>query len=69
VAIVLGVNKLLAMAKDTNGLCPITVGVVFFNLLVIPLCYSFGGHFKNTYPPHQFQVSTHGSYETIHFGI
>jgi len=23
----------------------------FFDLLIIPLSYNFGGHFKNTYPP------------------
>ncbi len=51
VAIVLGVNKLLVMAKDTSGLCPIAIGEAFFNLLVVALSYNFEGHFKNTYPP------------------
>jgi hypothetical protein len=30
VALMLGANKLLAMAKDTGGLCPIVIGEVFF---------------------------------------
>jgi hypothetical protein len=29
-ALMLGVNKLLAMAKDTSGIHPITVSKVFF---------------------------------------
>jgi hypothetical protein len=29
-ALVLGANKLLAMAKDIGGLCPIAIGEVFF---------------------------------------
>jgi len=33
VALMLGVNKLLAMAKDTEGLCPIIVDEVFFQLI------------------------------------
>jgi hypothetical protein len=32
-ALVLRVNKLLAMAKDTNGLHPIVVGEVFLQLI------------------------------------
>ncbi len=28
-ALVLGANRLLAMVKDTNGLCPIAIGEVF----------------------------------------
>jgi hypothetical protein len=32
-ALVLGVSKLLVMAKDTNGLCHIVVGEVFFRLI------------------------------------
>jgi len=32
-ALMLGVNKLLAMAKDTGGLHPISVGEVFLQLI------------------------------------
>ncbi len=28
--LVLGVNRLLVMAKDTSGICPIAIGKVFF---------------------------------------
>jgi len=50
-ALVVRANRLLAMAKDTNGLRPIIVNKIFFYLLVAPLSYSFKGHFKSTYPP------------------
>jgi len=33
VALVLGVNRLLAMAKDIGGLCPIATKEVFFRLI------------------------------------
>jgi hypothetical protein len=34
VALVLGVDKLLAMAKDIGGLCPITIAEVFLQLFI-----------------------------------
>jgi hypothetical protein len=43
----LQVNILLTMAKDINSICPIAIGEV----LVIPLSYSFKGHFRSIYPP------------------
>jgi hypothetical protein len=49
--LVLGVNKLLAMTKDTRGFHPITIGEHFFDLLNISLSYSFRSHFRNIYPP------------------
>jgi hypothetical protein len=51
VALMLGVSTLLAMAKDTNGLCPIAICEVSFDLLVTPLSYNFRGYFKNIFPP------------------
>jgi len=50
-ALLLGANKLLAMAKDIGGLCLIIVSKVFLRLLFVPLSYSFEGHFINTLPP------------------
>jgi hypothetical protein len=50
-AIMLGANILLAMAKDTSGLRLIVVGEMFIHLLIVPLFYNFGGRFRNTYPP------------------
>ncbi len=47
----LGVKKLLAMAKDTNGFHSIVVSKVFFQLLITPMLYNFEGHFWSTYPP------------------
>jgi hypothetical protein len=51
VTIMLGVKKLLAMAKDTNGFHSIVVSKVFFQLLITPMLYNFEGHFWSTYPP------------------
>jgi hypothetical protein len=50
-ALVLGANKLLAMAKDFGGFCFIVVTKCLFDLFVIPLFYNFKGRFKNTYAP------------------
>jgi hypothetical protein len=50
-ALMLWANRLLAMAKNIGGLCPIIISEVFFDLLVIPLSFNFKGHFKSTYPP------------------
>jgi hypothetical protein len=50
-ALMLGANKLLAMANDTNGLCFIIVGEMFFDFLVVALFYNFGGYFKSFYFP------------------
>jgi hypothetical protein len=33
VALMIGVNKLLAMAKDIGGLHPIAIGKMFFQLI------------------------------------
>jgi hypothetical protein len=33
VALVLGVNRFLAMAKDTSGLCPIVMGEMFLRFI------------------------------------
>jgi len=69
VALMLGVSKLLAMAKDTEGLCFIIVNEVFFQFIshsiVLQLWVSFQKHLS----PHQFRILTLGGYETILFGI
>jgi len=64
VALVLGTNKLLAMAKDTEDLHPIVISEIFFQLI-----NQFGGSFQEHLSPHQFKVSTPRGYETILFGI
>jgi hypothetical protein len=68
-ALVLEASKLLIMVKDIGGFCPIVVVKCFFNLLVVPLFYSFGGCFKSTYPLNQFKVSTFEGCEAIPFDI
>jgi len=49
VALMLGVNRLLAMAKDTCGLYLIAIGNVFIQLISCSLSYNFKGYFNNTY--------------------
>jgi hypothetical protein len=69
VAIMLGANKLLAMAKDIEGLCLIVVNEVFFQLIsrsiVLQLWVSFQKHLS----PHQFRILTLRGCGTILFGI
>ncbi len=55
----LGLNRLLAMAKDTNGLQLINHSIVL----------QLQGLFQEHLSPHQFGVLTLGSYEAIHFDI
>jgi len=50
-ALVLGVSRLLAMEKNTKGLCLITIGEMFFRLINCSIVLQLRGHFKNTYPP------------------
>jgi len=52
VALVLGVSKLLAMAKDTGGFCPITVGEVFFRLINYSIVLQLQGPFHEHLSPH-----------------
>jgi hypothetical protein len=66
---VLGANKLLAMAKDISGLCPITIGEMFFQLISRSIVLQLRRSFQEHLSPHQFGVSTPGSYETILFNI
>jgi hypothetical protein len=48
VALVLGVSRLLAMAKDTNGLCLITVGKVFLRFINHSIVLQFRRPFRST---------------------
>jgi hypothetical protein len=41
----------------------------FFDLLIIPLSYNFGGRFRSIYTPISFGVSALTGYEAIPFGI
>ncbi len=45
-ALVLGINKLLAMAKDTEDLHPIVISEIFFQLI-----NQFGGSFQEHLSP------------------
>ncbi len=66
-ALLLGANRLLAMANDMGGFCPIIVGEVFFQF--ISHSYSFEGHFRSIYPLINSKFSTPRGCETIFFGI
>jgi hypothetical protein len=50
-ALMMGANRLLVMAKDIRGFRLIVVSEMFFNLLIAPLSYSFESPFKSTDPP------------------
>jgi hypothetical protein len=50
-ALMLGANKLLLIAKDTNGLCFIVVSKVFFLFINRSIILQLWGPFRNTYPP------------------
>jgi hypothetical protein len=69
VALMLGVNKLLAMAKDTNGFRLIAMGELFFRFISRSIVLQFWGPFQEHLSPHQFGVSTLGGCEAIPFGI
>jgi hypothetical protein len=50
-ALMLGVNKLLIMAKDIEGLDLFAIGETFLQLIDCSISYNFGHHFKSTYSP------------------
>ncbi len=60
---------MLATAKDTNGLRPIVVGEVFFQLINRSMVRQLRGPFKEHLSPHQFGISTLRDYEDILFGV
>jgi hypothetical protein len=68
-ALVLGANRLLAMAKDIGNLHPIIVGEAFSRLINRSIVLRLQGLFQECLSPHQFGVSTFGGYEAILFGI
>jgi hypothetical protein len=69
VASMLGVNRLLAMSKNTKGLCPITIGEMFLQLINRSIVLQLWRLFQEHLSPHQFGVSTLGGCEAIHFRI
>jgi hypothetical protein len=69
VALVLGANRLLAMAKDISGLHPIVIGEVFFQFINHSNVLQLHGSLQEHLCPHQFGISSLRSYEAIIFGI
>jgi len=68
VALVLGVTKLLAIAKDTGSFRPIAIGEMFFQLISHSIVLQLWGLFQEHLSPHQFGVLTPRGCETIPFG-
>jgi hypothetical protein len=68
-ALMLVANRLLAMAKDICGLCPIAVSEMFIQLINRSIILQLRGPFQEHLSPHQFRVSTLGGCEAIPFGI
>jgi hypothetical protein len=58
VALMLGANRLLAMAKETGGFSPITVTKMFFQLISHSIVLQLWGPFQEHLSPHQFGIST-----------
>ncbi len=68
-ALVLGASKLLAMVKDTSGLCPIAIGKVFLWFNSRSIILQLWGLFQEHLSPHEFGVLTFGGYKAIIFSI
>ncbi len=68
VALVPWASRLLAMAKDIRGLCPIGIRKVFFDLVLAPNPTTSGAILKAPIP-HQFEVSNFGGCEAAFFVI
>jgi hypothetical protein len=69
VASMLGVNRLLAMAKNIIGFYFIVVGEVFLQLINRSIILQLWKLFQKHLGPHQFGISTLGGCEAIHFFI
>ncbi len=69
VALMLGTIKLLAMAKDTNGLRFIIVSKLFFRLINHSIVLQLQGSFQEHLSLYQFGISTPGACEAISFDI
>ncbi len=67
--LILGASKLLAMAKDINGLRLIAIDEMFLQLINCSIVIQLRGPFQEHLSPHQFGVLTFGNYEAIPFGI
>ncbi len=69
-ALMLKVSKLLIMAKDIGGLCPIVVNEMFLQFINRSIILYLQGLFQeHLYLLNQFEVSTFEGCETIPFGI
>jgi hypothetical protein len=66
---VLGANKLLAMAQDIGGLCPIIISKVFFQLISRSIILQLWGPFREHLSLHQFGILTPGDCEAILFSV
>ncbi len=69
ITIVLGVNILLAMAKDICGHCSIAISKVLFRFISRSIVLQLWGLFQEHLSPHQFGVLTFGGCEAIIFDI
>jgi hypothetical protein len=57
VALVLGANKLLAMAKKTSGFSLIAVSKMFFQLMNCSIVLQLQGPFQEHLSPHQLSIN------------
>jgi hypothetical protein len=57
------------MTKPLSGVCPIAMGEALYQLTSHDLCLQFREAFVTHFAPHQFGITTKGSYETIFHSI
>jgi hypothetical protein len=65
----LGVSRLLVMAKEIAILHPIAICEMFIRLISCSIVLQLQGLFQEHLSPHEFEVSTPRDYETIIFNI
>jgi hypothetical protein len=65
----LGATRLLALAKASNGIQPIEVGEVFYQLMYMTLCLQFRDAFLAHLSPHQVGVTVRGGCDMVVHGI
>jgi hypothetical protein len=69
IAHILGVACFLTMTKFLNGVHPIVVREILYQLINHDLCFQFHNAFATHISLHQFRIATKGGYETIVHGI
>jgi hypothetical protein len=65
IACVLGVARLLVLSKPLNGIKPIAMGKVFYQLVNNTLCFQLHDVFSSHMSPRQFGMAARGKCEVV----